>query len=185
MRHHAAIIAAAALFAVAAGAGRVEAAPTSNITVSVTIRSLSVLLSGNAVGFGVVNTGGTVQSSEANDITVTNNGNGEEDFALRLANPAGWNNGSIPGPEVYALSALFVGSADTPTVANFAVNDVLTTTDQTATAAIFGDAGVAGADGADVVVNGSADLWFQFKAPTSTVVTTQQDITVTVSAVAS
>lgn len=163
------------------GASDAEAAPTANITVTVTIQKLSVLLSAAAVAFGTQVAGVTVQTTEANDIVVTNDGNVIEDFSLKQTAPAGWTAAGAAGAETYVLSGLFVGSADAPVDASFNAEDVITTAKQTATATIFGFA-TGTADGVDVAISGTADLWLEFQAPTSTAITTEQSITVTVGA---
>jgi hypothetical protein len=158
-----------------------EGAATENIAVTVTIQKLSVSLSAAVVAFGTQAAGATVQTTEANDIVVTNNGNVLEDFSLLLVNPGGWTAAGAAGAETYVLSGLFVGSLDAPGAADFNAEDVITTAKQTATATIFGFA-TGTADGVDVAVSGTADLWLEFKAPTTTAITTEQSITVTVGA---
>jgi len=162
---------------------RAEALATENITVTVTIQNLSVSLSANTFVLGTILTSAVVQMSESNDIVVTNDGNVIEDFSLLLVNPSGWTAGSSIGSETYVLSGLFVDTADAPTGTDFNAEDVITTSGQTATATLFGEAGLAGtANGLDVAINGTTDLWLEFQAPDSTNVATEQSITVTVGA---
>ena len=159
-----------------------HAAPFANVTVTVTIQSVSVSLSGTTWDIGTIAAGQDVQMSEASDITVTNSGNVPESFILRLTNPAGWTAGNTAGSESYVMKGLLAGAADTPAGSDFGPEDVITTASQTASATVFGYAGPSGANGAGVAPGGSADLWLLFTAPTSTSVTTQQAIVITIGA---
>ena len=162
----------------------VRAAETADITVTVTIQNLSLALSSNTWAIGTVTAGSTTQMTEADDITVTNDGNVDEDFTLKLTNPAAWTAGAAAAADVYVLSGLFCAAADAPAGGDFGADDVITTSTQTSTAAIFGYAG-ASDDGVAVSAGTSVDLWIGFDAPTSSSDFTQQTITVTVGAVAS
>lgn len=170
--------------AVPALAATADAAQSADITVTVTIQNLSLSLSASTWPLGTVAAGSTTQMTEASDITVTNDGNVDEDFTLELTNPADWTAGAAPGADVFVLSGIFCAAADAPAAADFNADDVLTTTTQTATAAVFGYAGGSD-DGAAVAASSSVDLWLEFAAPTSSGSFTQQTIVVTVGAVAS
>ncbi len=161
-----------------------HAADTADITVTVTIQNLSLNLSSNTWALGTVVAGSTTQMTEANDITATNDGNVDEDFTLRLTDPAAWTAGATAGADVYVLSGLFCGAADAPGDGDFNADDVLTTSAQTATATIFGYAGGSD-DGVLVAPGSSVDVWLEFDAPTSSTNFTEQVITVTVGAIAS
>jgi hypothetical protein len=160
------------------------AAETADISVTVTIQNLSLALSSNTWAIGTVTAGSITQMTEAEDITVTNDGNVNEDFTLMLTNPAAWTAGATAGADAYVLSGIMCGAADAPAGGDFGGDDVMTTTTQTATAAIFGYAG-GSADGVGVTPGSSVDLWIEFSAPTSSTNFTEQTITVTVGAVAS
>lgn len=160
------------------------AAPTADISVTVTIQNLSLALSSNTWAIGTVTAGSTIQMTEAEDITVTNDGNVDEDFTLMLTNPASWTAGATAGANVYVLSGILCGAADAPASGDFGADDVMTTATQTSTAAIFGYA-TGSADGVAVAPSTSVDLWIEFGAPTSSTDFTEQTITVTVGAVAS
>ncbi|MDI6735566.1 MAG: S8 family serine peptidase [bacterium] len=138
-------------------------------------------ITSKTLGFGQLGLGQIIQSSSTTRFKVTNNGNIAEDFTLNLTNPATWTAGSSAGDEVYVLKGLFVGSGDSPTGMHFVWDDVIDTSVQPASSTKFGDLAMP-ANGASVPVNASRYLWFQFQAPTSTTVTTQQGITVTISA---
>jgi hypothetical protein len=160
------------------------AADTADITVTVTIQNLSLSLSSNTWAIGTIAAGSTAQMTEANDITVSNDGNVDEDFTLKLTNPSAWTAAAAAGADVYALSGLFCAGGDAPGGGDFGADDVLTTTTQTSTAAVFGYAGGSD-DGVSVGAGSSVDLWLEFAAPTSSTDFTEQTITVTVGAVAS
>lgn len=165
-------------------AATARAADTADITVTVTIQNLSLNLSSNTWALGTVVAGSTTQMTEANDITASNDGNVDEDFTLKLTNPASWTAAAAPGADIYVLSGLFCDSADAPGSGDFGADDILTTSTQTATAAVFGYAGGTD-DGASVSAGSSVDLWLEFIAPTSSSDFSEQTITVTVGAVAS
>ncbi|MBI5096297.1 MAG: hypothetical protein HZB32_01380 [Nitrospirae bacterium] len=162
-------------------ATRADAASSGNVTVTVTIQNVSVSLSGTAWTIGVIAAGSVSQMTEADDITVTNDGNVAESFTLRLTNPSGWTAGSTTGSGVYVMQGMFVGAANAPVGTDFGSDDVITTGAQTASSTVFGYAG-ASANGSSVAPLTSVDLWLRFSAPTSTSVTAQQSIVVTVGA---
>ncbi len=170
--------------AIPALAATASAAQTADIDVTVTIQNLSISLSSNTWAIGTVTTGSTAQMTEADDITVTNDGNVDEDFTLKLTDPAAWTSAAAPGVDIYTMSGLFCGAGDAPGGADFNAEDVMTTATQTATAAIFGYAG-GSADGVSVSASSSVDLWLEFQAPASSSSFAEQTITVTVGAVAS
>jgi hypothetical protein len=174
----------AVVVAIPALIGTAYAAQTENISVTVTIQNLSISLSSNTWAIGTVTAASTTQMTEADDITVTNDGNVDEDFTLELTDPAAWTSGAAPGADVYTMSGLFCGAGDAPGGADFEAADVITTATQTATATIFGYAG-GSADGVSVSAASSVDLWLEFQAPTSSSSFIEQTITVTVGAVAS
>jgi hypothetical protein len=154
----------------------IQAANPATIDVTVTIQNLSVSATG-PIAFGTVVASSVTVSSDSSH--VVNDGNVSETYSLKLTNPAGWaaTSGS-PGSETYRLSAQFNSSQ--PTSGSFGADHDLTTSDQTCSAAIFaGDQ-----TGLSVPVSGSRYLWLKFEAPTSTTVTTEQTIVVTVTAAA-
>jgi hypothetical protein len=162
---------------VLATAGAAWAANPATISVTVTIQNLSVSATG-PIAFGTVVAGSQTVSTSAS--TVTNDGNVAETYSLSLSNPASWTAvQAAPGAEEYALLAMFNGSA--PAAGGFTYADhALTTTPTACSASKFaGDE-----TGTSVAVSGTRSLWFRFNAPTSTAVTTQQTITVTVTAAA-
>ena len=157
-------------------ASTVFAVNPATISVTVTIQNLSVSATG-PIAFGTVLVSSTTVSSAAS--TVTNDGNVTETYDLKLTNPASWTAvATAPVAEEYRLSAQF--NAAQPTAVSFGANHDLTTADQTSSATIFaGDE-----TGLSVAAAATRSLRFKFEAPSSTAVTTQQTITVTVTAVA-
>ena len=156
------------------GASALHSANPATIAVTVTIQNLSLTTTG-PIAYGTVLVSSTTVSSGAS--TVTNDGNVTETYDIKLTNPGGWTATSgAPGAETYRLSAQFNVAA--PTAVSFAADHDLTTTDQTSSGTIFaGDQ-----TGLSVAASAARSLWFKFEAPTSTTVTTEQSITVTLTA---
>jgi len=132
----------------------VQAAQSGNITITVSVvPTLSVELSGSSIALGAVAVGSTTESGV---ITVKNNGSGAaEKFTLSLAYDGPWTSGTSAGDETFALKAAF--GTDSWSAVDAAVSD-------------------------SVAYNQTEELKFQFKAPTSTTVTSQQAFTATVTA---
>jgi hypothetical protein len=157
--------------------GSAAAANPATISVTVTIQSLSVSATG-PIAFGtVVSSSETVSGSAS---TVTNDGNLTETYSLSLTNPASWTAvQAAPAAEQYALLAKFNSGA--PTAASFTYADnALSTTSVASSATKF----AGNETGLSVAAAATRSLWFRFNAPTSTAVTGQQSITVTVTAAA-
>jgi hypothetical protein len=148
------------------------------ISVTVTIQNLSVSASG-PIAFGTVLAASSTVSGAAS--TVTNDGNVTETFSLQLTNPATWT-AVVAAPaaaEQYALLAIFNAAA--PIAGNFNyVDHALSTASVASSASKFAGTQT----GLSVAAAGARSLWFRFDAPTSTAVTTQQAITVTLTAAA-
>ena len=149
------VIAIASLMLLLVGAGESQAAPSENITITVAVTpGLSISLSNNNVSLGSVDAGDTKESGSA--VVVTNNGSGvAEVFTLSHAYAGSWTSGTTQGDETFVLNANFDGGSWTH------VNSLVS---------------------GSVPSGGTKDLWFQFLAPSSTVTTDQQSMTVTVSA---
>ncbi len=167
---------AAAAFTLALLAAPAWAANPVTITVTVTIQNLSVSASG-PIAFGTVVASSQTVSSSAS--TVTNNGNVTETYSLNLTDPSSWTavQAAPSAAGEYALLAEFNSGA--PTGASFSyANHALSSSSVAASGTKFaGDQ-----TGLSVAVSGARSLWFRFNAPTSTSVTTQQSITVTITA---
>ena len=166
-----------ALGLAALGTEPVMAANPATITVTVTIQNLSVSATG-PIAFGTVVAGSQTVSGSGS--TVTNDGNVTETFSLNLSNPGGWTAvTAAPGAEEYALLAQFNSSA--PTAGSFTYTDHgLTTSSVASSATKF----AGNQTGLSVSASGTRSLWFRFNAPSSTSVSTQQSITVTLTAAA-
>ena len=154
------------------------AANPATISVTVTIQNLSVSATG-PIAFGTVVASSQTVSGSAS--TVTNDGNVTETYSLSLTNPSTWTavQAAPTAAEEYALLAQFNSSA--PTAGSF------TYTDHALSAASVASSGTkfsGNQTGLSVATSGTRSLWLRFNAPTSTSVTTQQAITVTVTAAA-
>lgn len=161
-------------------APKAEAAPTDTVAVRVTVTaSISVNITETELLLGSVAAGSTTVSAAG--VTVTNNGSGiNETYSLSLTNPSGWTaSQTAPGAETYVLNSAF--DADGTGITWLETNHALSTTPVACSATKF----AADQTGLNVPYNSARKLWFQFKAPTSTSVGTQQSITVTVTAQAS
>ncbi len=159
-------------------AGPAFAANPATITVTVTIQNLSVSTSGS-IAFGTVLSASQTVSGTSS--TVTNDGNATETYSLNLTNPTTWTavQAAPTIAEDYALLAIFNSTAPLATAFSYA-NHALSTSAIASSATKFaGDQ-----TGLSVVASGTRKLWFRFNAPTSTAVTTQQSITVTLTAAA-
>lgn len=159
-------------------AGRAFAGNPATITVTVTVQNLSVSATG-AIALGTVLS--SSQTVSGTSSTVTNDGNVTETYSLNLTNPSTWTavTAAPVAAEEYALLAIFNSSAPLGVTFTYA-NHALTTSSVAASATKFaGDQ-----TGLSVVASATRKLWFRFNAPTSTSVTTQQSITVTLTAAA-
>ncbi len=154
----------------------VEADQTDSVAVKVTIlSSISVDITETEVVLASVSTGGTTASTT--EVTVTNTGSGiDETYSLNLIDPTDWTaSQTAPDAEVYVLNAAFNSDG---TLTWDETNHALSTTSVVCTSSQFaGDQ-----TGVSVPYNEVRKLWFQFQAPTATSVTTQQSITVTITA---
>lgn len=161
----------------AAATSELWAANPATISVTVTIQNLSVSATG-PIAFGTVTAGSETVSGSAS--TVTNDGNVTETYSLSLTNPTNWTAvQAAPAAEQFALSAQFNSAA--PTAASFVyANHALSTTSVASSGTKF----AGNETGLSVTALATRSLWFRFNAPTSTAVTSQQTITVTVTAAA-
>ena len=154
---------------------KAEAAQSGSVAVKVTVTpSISVNIAETNLSFGSVAAGSTSVSTGA--VTVTNDGSGvNETYSLSLGDPAGWTASQIAaGVETYILNAAFSSVASG--ISWDVTKHALSTTPVACIATKFnGDQ-----TGVSVPYNGIRNLWFQFKAPTATAVTTEQNIAVTI-----
>ncbi len=159
-------------------AGPAFAGNPATITVTVTIQNLSVSTSGS-IAFGTVVAASQTVSGTSS--TVTNDGNVTETYSLNLTNPSTWTavQAAPASPEEYALLAIFNSGAPLGTDFSYANHSLSTSSVASSGTKFAGDQ-----TGLSVAVSGTRKLWFRFNAPTSTSVTTQQSITVTLTAAA-
>ena len=122
--------------------------------------------------FGQVTPGGSVVSTSS--AAVTNNGNINATYQIKLSTPPSWNAGTTPGNNEFVFYVLF--NATMPSAGDFGAEDILSTTTVSCTATVF----AGNWDGVNVPPGGKRGLWAYFKAPTATTVETQQGITVTI-----
>ncbi|MGB7061084.1 MAG: hypothetical protein WBF13_01870 [Candidatus Zixiibacteriota bacterium] len=157
-------------------ASLVQAANPATINVTVTIQNLSVSATG-PIAFGTVVTSSAAVSGASS--TVTNDGNVIETYSLDLTDPATWTavQAAPVAAEEYCLSAMF--NSIQPGVGDFAYADHALSTTSTACS---GTKFAGDQTGLSVPVTETRALWFKFEAPTSTTVTTEQTIVVTVTA---
>ena len=173
--------------------------PTADISITVTIQRLSVLVAGTPVAFGIITPGSEPVSTPK--VVVTNDGNVTETYGLKLAYAGPLMIGTVETPpwtpaqstDKFVLQALFTGDDDptSPAAGDFgadpvpANDDVVTTVDHLASVTDFGFAPPGStATGAGVPVAGLRDLYFKYSAPSPDTVTggAAQSITVTISA---
>ncbi|HEX9912226.1 MAG TPA: hypothetical protein VGB01_03155 [candidate division Zixibacteria bacterium] len=151
------------------------AANPANINATVTIQNLSVNATG-PIDFGIVVIGSATVSSAAS--TVTNDGNVTETYSLSLTNPAGWTAvQSTPSDEQYCLSAMFNTSQPASGTFTYADHALSVTSIACSATEFAGDQ-----TGLSVPATQTRSLWLKFEAPSSTTVTTQQTIVVTITA---
>lgn len=159
---------------------KIEAAQSDSVAVKVTITpSISVSVTETELLLGSLAAGATKVSTSA--VTVTNDGSGvNETYSVNLADPSGWTaSQTAAGVETYVLDAAF--DADGTGITWSETNHALSTTPAASSATKFaGDQ-----TGLSVPYNAARKLWFQFKAPTATSVSAEQNIAVTVTAQAS
>jgi hypothetical protein len=177
------------VFLLSISGGTVYAALFEEIYCTVIIQDLSVSLGASSYPFGQLATSGT-SAPTGQAIVVTNDGNVTETYELSLAytltgSGTAWTAGAAPAAHIFRMSALFSSTANAS--GNYdGTADVLTTSDQAASGTIFAiDAEGVGEKGYSVATSATRDLNFCFEAPTSTDLTSQQYITVTITATAS
>jgi len=170
-----------------------EAATTAAITVTVTIRNLSVAVSPSAVAFGTVPTSSNNVSTA---VDVTNDGNVTETYTLQLTGTDLLTVGeteTAAALNTFVLQALFQADGGTAAVSGDfgadtgADDDVVKAAGgaQTASASVYAWTGSTD-NGAAVPATTVLDLYFKYSAPTSDTATAgvQEELTVTITATA-
>ncbi|MBA7557573.1 hypothetical protein ES705_50334 [subsurface metagenome] len=163
-----------------------EAQDTCGMSVTVLV-SASVSVTDEPLAFGDVNAGASDVSDSG--CTVTNDGSTQNDYLLQItASPSGWSVeetvGSVDWNE-FRLLALFTSNTSLITGDFSTDNDIVNSSVQTtASSTIYAiTAEGASVKGYDCTENAVRKLWFRFDAPSGTDLTSQQWITVTVTAV--
>lgn len=160
------------------------AGETADLIAYVKIQKLSVSINPMSYDFGVMTAGGIKVADSY--IAVINSGNITEKFKLSIpSEPNGtWTSvtANAPGEEEYRISAIFKDTA--PDSGDYGAEDSFSvSTERIASSTDLAiDTDPAGEKGYNVIENGWRKLWFKFEAPTSTEITTQQAITVRVTA---
>ena len=168
--------------------GYAAATDTCAMSVTVTVAK-SVAITDDPLVFASVaanNTTGVVSNSAA---TVTNDGTTTQDYNLQITDrPSTWSvleTAGNPGDEQFKLFAMF--ASGTPVAGDFSdvsAEDVVklgATTNASSTVYAKNDQG-ADVKGTSCTATSVRNLWFRFVPPASTVLTTVQGITVTVTA---
>ena len=153
------------------------AASSDAVNVKVTVRAtLGVSITEDSLTLGAVDAGSSVVS--ATGVTVTNSGSGiDETYSISLADPSGWRaSQTAAGEETYVLNAGF--SSAVSGITWDVTKHALSTSPVACSSTKFaGDQ-----TGVKVPYNAARKLWFQFKAPTMTAVTSEQSIPITITA---
>ena len=151
---------------------------TETLAITVTVSStLGVSISQSALDLGSVGIDTSTQSTSG--VTITNTSSGiNETYELSLTNPAGWVASQTgPDADVFVLNAAFDQDG---TIMWSEADHALSPTPVSSSSTKFaGDQ-----RGMNVPHSETRELWFQFRSPTQSSVTTQQTITLTVTAVA-
>ena len=139
--------------------------------------TISVSVSPDYWQIGALEPDTVVTMPDAGKITVLNNGNVEENYSLKLVNPAGWQDSQTAvGADTYVLNAAF--SADPAAIAWNEAGHALSTADVLCSAGKFsGDQ-----TGVNVAAGANRNLWFQFKSPSLTNIKNEQSIEVIITA---
>ncbi|MEW6557166.1 MAG: right-handed parallel beta-helix repeat-containing protein [Elusimicrobiota bacterium] len=141
------------------------------------IDPLSVDITELSFNFGQVSFGGSVISDSS--ATITNNGDVNATYQIKLSTPPGWTAGTTAGIDQFVFYVI-VSSAE-PSPSDFGSEDIVSTTAQTATNTVF--AGPTTENGVNVPPGEKRYMWTQFLAPTKTTTETQQGITITITPV--
>ena len=175
-----------AFLAIVGVISQAEGASSDTCGMSVTVLvGASVSVTDEPLAFGDV----SAATSDVSDsgCTVTNDGSARNDYRLAItAKPTDWTvvSGS-PGYNEIRLLALFTSKTSLVTGDFLTADDIVTESQTDATATVYAiTAEGASVKGYDCTQNAVRKLWFRFDAPSGTNLTTQQWITVTVTAVA-
>lgn len=144
------------------------ASTTATVAATVTVQNISVSVSDGSVAYGTLgqNTTQDTCTGQLNDLqTVTNNGNVNEDFAIKGQDSSNWTLAATAGSDQYVQK--FKNGA----CATFSDGTALTTSNQSLAT------GIASSE--------TASLNLQINTPNPSTVFTQQSVDVTITATAS
>jgi len=151
--------------------------------------SMAISIDPTSVDLGVLPPGSVDRISQTarpnGEIAVTNSGSENVKYEVQLQDPAGWTavDTAPASPDQYRLSGLF--HPDQATGPDFertgpSHNDVISTTPRTCDGTRFATG--TSEDGYDVPPGAAQGLYFDFDAPPSTAVSSQQAIRITITA---
>ncbi|MFH1220024.1 MAG: hypothetical protein V1694_06180 [Candidatus Eisenbacteria bacterium] len=154
-----------------------------------TLSEISITVNPSSADLGVIPPGSTdviSQTARPNgEIVITNSGSESVKYEVQLQDPAGWTavDTAPASPDQYRLSGLF--HPDQATGPDFertgpSHNDVVSTTPRTCDGTRFATG--TSEDGYDVPSGAAQGLYFDFDAPPSTAVSSQQAIRITITA---
>lgn len=162
-----------------------QAAPSANVTVSVTITTaLDITVdSGGTINFGSMDPG-DAESVNATPTVIRNSGSGaNQTYTMYVTSPGGWSIADTVAHNTYLLEAAVndaePASGDFDTLDNLLAEGAGSTkTCSAAVHSIDGDP-----NGANVPYNETRSIYFNFQPPSTSSLTGVQNITVTIAAV--
>ena len=167
-----------------------EAQTSGDCGMSVTVTAQrSVEVTDEPLTFGSVAPGSKTVNTDASGCTVTNSGTKWNAYELQItAKPTAWSvaeGATDPGNEEFRLLALFTSDTSLETADFLTADDIVKETAATlaTTETVYAiDAEGPSVKGADCSAGAVRKLWFRFDAPTTTDLSDQQWITVTITA---
>ena len=141
---------------------------------------LSVSISTDTYNFGELNAS-TSAVSTAN-ITVTNDGNIIETYSIKCSSSTKWTPNNTPGNDEFTSQAAFHPSQPNNDDIDWESDDILTESLQPCTTAAFSIDNSQSGKNVSPFTSNIRDFWLRIKTPLSTSTTTQQAITITISA---
>lgn len=156
---------------------KVKAKPAFGAVTVKTKSALSVSVSPDSWQAGAVKVNSVITTPDTEKITLLNDGQANTTYSLCLKNPQGWTaSQTVTAIDTYILNAAFSDKAES--IAWKEINHALSTSPIRATSTKF----FGGQSAVNVPPNEKRALWLQFKAPTATAITTEQNIEVIISA---
>lgn len=156
------------LFLIFTLVGGVQAATTGTVTATVTAQNISLTISTGTVTYGTIalnSSKSTIAADLNNTQVVTNNGNVAEDFTIHGSNSASWTLDSVNTTQDHYIHQFCPATCSSPPT-NFTA---LTLSDQALGAG-------------NIAASGTQNFDLRITTPQTSSVTTQQTVTVTVTA---